>query len=105
TRMRIENFGAHGVPVEVIVAAGGLPERNKLLMQIYADVTGRPIHLMGTSQGGAFGSAMHAAVAAGSQTGGYDSIFEAAQHMAYLRQEAFTPLPAHQTIYDQLYRE
>ena len=60
---------------------------------------------MGTSQGGAFGSAMHAAVAAGSQTGGYDSIFEAVKHMAHLRQEAFTPIPAHQTIYDRLYRE
>src|SRR2546428_7885602 len=70
TRIIIENFESHGVPVKEIVAAGGLPERNKLLMQIYADVTGLPIHLMGTSQGGAFGSAMHAAVAAGSQTGG-----------------------------------
>jgi L-ribulokinase len=105
TRIIIDNFETHGVPVKEIVAAGGLPERNKLLMQIYADVTGLPIHLMGTSQGGAFGSAMHAAVAAGSQAGGYDSIFEAARHMAHLRQESFTPIPAHQTIYDRLYRE
>jgi len=105
TRMIIENFETHGVPVKEIVAAGGLPERNTLLMQIYADVTGRPIYLMGTSQGGAFGSAMHAAVAAGSQTGGYASIFEAAKHMAHLRQEAFTPIPAHQSIYDRLYGE
>jgi L-ribulokinase len=105
TRIIIDNFEAHGVPVKEIVAAGGLPERNKLLMQIYADVTGRPIRLMGTSQGGAFGSAMHAAVAAGSQRGGYDSIFEAARHMAHLRQEAFTPLPAHQSIYERLYGE
>lgn len=105
TRIIIDNFAANGVPVREIVAAGGLPERNRLLMQIYTDVTGRPIHLMGTSQGGAFGSAMHAAVAAGAQNGGYDSIFEAARHMAYLRQEAFTPIPAHQAIYDQLYRE
>jgi L-ribulokinase len=105
TRIIIENFEAHAVPVKEIVAAGGLPERNKVLMQIYADVTGLPIHLMGTSQGGAFGSAMHAAVAAGSHTGGYDSIFEAARHMTHLRQEAFTPIPAHQTIYEQVYRE
>ena len=60
TRVIIEAFEANGVPVDEIVASGGLPDRNKLLMQIYADVTGRPIKVAGTRQGGAFGSAMHA---------------------------------------------
>ncbi|MBC7256941.1 MAG: ribulokinase, partial [Chloroflexi bacterium] len=36
TRVIVEAFEAHGVAVDEIVAAGGLPERNKLLMQIYA---------------------------------------------------------------------
>ena len=45
TRMIIETFAANGVPVHEIVATGGLPDRNKLLMQIYADVSGRPIHI------------------------------------------------------------
>ena len=62
TRIIIDDFEANGIPVKEIVAAGGLPERNKLLMQIYADVTGRPIRQTGTSQGGAVGSAMHATV-------------------------------------------
>jgi L-ribulokinase len=65
TRVIIEAFEASGVPVHEIVASGGLPDRNRMLMQIYADVTGRPIKVAGTKQGGAFGSAMHAAVAAG----------------------------------------
>ena len=43
TRVIIETFEANGVPINEIVASGGLPERNKLLMQIYADVTGRPL--------------------------------------------------------------
>src|SRR3989449_1024913 len=105
TRIIIDDFNAHGVPVREIVAAGGLPERKKLLMQIYADVTGLPIYQTGTSQGGAFGSAMHGAVAAGSEAGGYDSIFEATRHMARLREEVFKPIPQHQAIYDRLYRE
>jgi len=105
TRIIIDDFEANGIPVKEIVAAGGLPERNKLLMQIYADVTGRPIHLMGTSQGGAFGSAMHGAVAAGKEAGGYDSIFEASRHMARLREETFNPMPHNQEVYDRLYRE
>jgi L-ribulokinase len=105
TRIIIDNFEAHGVPIREIVAAGGLPERNKLLMQIYADVTGRLIRLTSTSQGGAFGSAMHAAVAAGKEAGGYESIFEASKHMARLRAETFTPIPYNQDLYDRLYRE
>src|SRR2546430_17552945 len=76
TRIIIDNFEAHGIPVKEIVVAGGLPERNKLLVQIYSDVTGRRIRQTGTSQGGAFGSAMHGAVAAGLEAGGYASIFE-----------------------------
>ncbi len=63
TRIIIDNFEANGIPISEIVATGGLPERNHLLMQIYADVTGRPIRRAGTAQGGALGSAMHGAVA------------------------------------------
>jgi L-ribulokinase len=105
TRLIIENYAAHGVPVHEIVATGGLPDRNKLLMQIYADVTGRPIHLAGTSQGGAKGAAMHAAVAAGEAAGGYATIVAAAQAMAHLRPEHYTPDPAAVAVYEQLYAE
>ena len=105
TRTIIDNFEANGVPISEVVATGGLPERNKLLMQIYADVTGRPIRRSATAQGGALGSAMHAAVAAGKAAGGYDSITEASQHMARLHTESYTPIPENQAIYEQLYRE
>ena len=105
TRIIIETFQANGVRVHQIVATGGLPDRNKLLMQIYADVTGRPIVIAGTHQGGALGSAMHGAVAAGKAAGGYDTIVEAAQRMARLRDEAYTPNPAATAIYDRLFAE
>jgi L-ribulokinase len=74
-------------------------------MQIYADVTGRPIVIAGTHQGGGLGSAMHGAVAAGKAAGGYDSIVEAARHMATLRDESYTPNPAAKAVYDQLFAE
>jgi len=105
TRVIIEAFERSGVAVEEIVACGGLPERNKLLMQIYADVTGREIKVARTAQAGAVGSAMFAAVAAGSQAGGYDTIFEAAKHMAGLRDVVYRPIPAHKVVYDQLFAE
>ena len=105
TRMIIETFAAYDVPVDEIVATGGLPDRNKMLMQIYADVTGRPIRVSGAKQGGAFGSAMHGAVAAGKAAGGYDSIVEAAHAMARLRDDHYTPDPAAAAVYNQLYAE
>jgi L-ribulokinase len=105
TRMIIETFQANGVPVYEIVATGGLPDRNKLLMQIYADVTGRPIKIGASGQGPALGSAMHGAVAAGGAAGGYDSIVEAAQHMARLRDEMYEPNSEAKMIYDRLYAE
>jgi L-ribulokinase len=105
TRIIIETFEANGVEVREIVATGGLPDRNKLLMQIYADVTGRSIYIAESSQIGALGSAMHGAVAAGAEAGGYNSIVEASKKMARLREEAYHPIPENQQVYDKLYAE
>ena len=105
TRMIIDTFVEHGVAVDEIVACGGLPERNKLLMQIYADVTGRAIKVSASQQAGALGSAMFGAVAAGREAGGYDSIFEAAQHMARLKEEEYQPIVENKAVYDQIYAE
>ena len=104
-RIIIDAFHAGGVAVNEIVACGGLPGRNHLLMQIYADVTGCEIKVAGTDQAGALGSAMFAAVAAGKAAGGHHSIFEAAQAMAHLQERVYKPIPAHKAIYDQLYAE
>jgi L-ribulokinase len=105
TRVIIETFEASGVPVKEIVATGGLPDRNRLLMQIYADVTGRPIRVAATRQGAALGSAMHGAVAAGKAAGGYDSIVEASKHMAGLRSDSYDPIPENKDVYDRLFVE
>jgi L-ribulokinase len=105
TRLIIESFEASGVPIEEVVACGGLPEKNRLLMQIYADVTGRDFLVAASNQTPALGSAMFGAVAAGSAAGGYDTIVEAAERMARLRDERFTPDAASRGVYDELYVE
>jgi L-ribulokinase len=105
TRVIIEAFEQNGVPVRELVACGGLPEKNKLLMQIYADVTGREIKVTASKQTPALGSAMFGAVAAGKASGGYDTIFEAAKRMASLKDETFKPKPENQKIYDSLFAE
>jgi L-ribulokinase len=105
TRVIVEAFDTNGVPVNEIVTCGGLPEKNRLLMQIYADVTGRELKVTASQQTPALGSAMFGAVAAGQASGGYDSIFDAAPKMARLKKETFKPDPSAQKVYDQLYAE
>ncbi len=100
TRKIIESFEAAGVPVTELVVAGGLL-RNRFLMQMYADVTRRPLSLLESAQGPALGSALHAAVAAGA----YPDIYEASRAMGRKQEAAFTPDPARSQAYDALYAE
>ena len=65
TRMILDAFADAGrAACDELVVAGGLV-KNPVVMQIYADVTRMPLHVIGSEQGPALGSAMHAAVAAG----------------------------------------
>ena len=105
TRAIVEALEAAGVAVDEIVACGGLPERNRLLMQIYADVMGKEFKVAASSQTPALGSAMFGTVAAGSSAGGYDSIVDAADRMAGLRTESYRPDSANRAVYDDLYAE
>ncbi|AZS14957.1 ribulokinase [Paenibacillus lutimineralis] len=105
TRHIIEAFEAVGVEVQELYACGGLPQKNKLLMQLYADITGREIKIAASAQTPALGAAMFGAVAAGSLRGGYDTIQEAAKHMVHLQEQSYSPNTAHQAMYDELYRE
>jgi L-ribulokinase len=104
-RIIIETFQKNGVPIHELVACGGLPEKNKLLMQIYADVIGLPIRVSASKQTPALGSAMFGAVAAGKAAGGYDTIYEAAQVMAHLKDVIYTAIPENRAVYEELYQE
>ena len=104
-RIIIETFQKNGVPIHELIACGGLPEKSKLLMQIYADVIGLPIRVSSSNQTPALGSAMFGAVAAGKELGGYDSIYEAAKVMAHLKDVIYTAIPENQSVYEKLYAE
>jgi L-ribulokinase len=98
TRKIIDTFAAAGVPVREFVAAGGLL-RNEPLMRCYADVIGMPISVIGSDQGPALGSAMHAAVAAGVHA----DIFVAASAMGRCHRDLYLPDAARASAYDDLY--
>jgi L-ribulokinase len=106
TRQIIDAFSSKGVPVKSLVACGGLPERNPLLMQIYADVTGLEIKLADPLMTcSALGAAMHGAVAAGAAAGGYETIFEAAKRMAHVQRKTYKPNAKRHEIYNELFKE
>jgi L-ribulokinase len=98
TRKIIETFEASGVPVTELVVAGGLL-KNATLMQIYADVTRRPLSLIVSEQGPALGSAMHAAVAAGV----HPDISAASAAMGSVRRGVYQPDLDRAAEYDKLY--
>lgn len=105
TRKIVDAFHENGVEVNELYACGGLPQKNRLLMQIYADVTNREIKIADSKQTPALGAAMFGAVAAGAENGGYDSIVEAAQKMARVREETYKPIPENVAVYEKLYQE
>ncbi|GGD87426.1 ribulokinase [Paenibacillus nasutitermitis] len=105
TRKIVEAFHSNGVAVDELYACGGLPQKNRLLMQIYADVTNREIKIAASKQTPALGAAMFGAVAAGAAAGGYDNVVDAAAAMARIREETFKPIPANVAVYDKLYAE
>src|SRR3954447_18239546 len=100
TRKIVESFEEAGVPVTELVVAGGLL-KNAFLMQMYADVTRRPLSLLVSAQGPALGSAIHAAVAAGA----YPDIHAAAAAMGRKEEAAYLPDETRAAAYDALYAE
>ncbi len=100
TRTIVETFAASGVPVTEFVAAGGLLT-NRALMQMYADVLRMPISTIGSDQGPALGSAIHAAVAAGC----HPDVLAASRAMGRIERDVYRPDPAAADVYDRLYAE
>jgi L-ribulokinase len=100
TRTIIEAFEKSGVPVTELVIAGGLT-KNALLMQIYADVTRMPLSVIGSGQGPALGSAIHAAVAAGA----HPDVHAAARTMGRVQRAVHLPGEDRARGYDALYDE
>jgi len=97
---RVEEYG---VPVDEIVACGGLAEKNALLMRIYADLLGRPMKVSASDQACALGAAIFGAVAAGKDAGGFATVADAQDALTRTREEVYTPIAENGKIYGQIY--
>jgi L-ribulokinase len=99
----IDRIEEYGVPVKEVVNCGGLAAKNSLLMQIYADITGRPMKISRSEQTPALGAAIFAAVAAGVNSGGYVSVGAAQKAMVGIGRE-YQPIEENHKTYRLLYR-
>jgi len=101
----IRRFEEYGLTVRQIVNCGGIAEKNPLVMQIYADVTGRPMKVSRSQQTCALGAAIAGAVVAGKKAGGYDRVPDAQRAMTGLKKQVFRPQAKAHAVYRQLYEQ
>jgi L-ribulokinase len=99
----VNRFEEYGVAVREIVNCGGIAEKNPLVLQIYADVTGRPMKVAASSQTCALGAAICGAVAARPAGGGYAGFAAAQKRMTGLKGKVYSPRPAAHAVYRRLY--
>ena len=97
TRIILDRMSEHGVTIRRVINAGGIPQKNAILNQVYANILGRPV-LVPSSSVTSLGSAIFAFLAAGTF-----STVEEAQDKICPSHKIFQPDPATQSVYNQLY--
>jgi L-ribulokinase len=97
TRIILERFAEHGVPIHRVINAGGIPQNNAVLNQVYANVLNKPV-LVPSTPPTSIGSGIFAQLAAGI----FPSI-ETAQEKMCPDHRVFTPEPAAVALYEKLY--
>ena len=97
TRIILERMAEHGVRVDRVINAGGIPQNNAVLNQVYANVLNKPV-LVPAGVPTSLGSGIFAMLAAGA----YSSI-EEAQAALCLQHTTFTPDRNAAAVYEELY--
>jgi L-ribulokinase len=100
----INRFEEYGAKISEVINCGGIAEKNSLLMQIYADVSGREMKIARSGQTCALGSAIAGAVVAGKAKGGYDDFVQAQAAMCGIKAETFRPNRANYGVYKGLHK-
>jgi L-ribulokinase len=95
----INRFEEYGVKVSEVINCGGIAEKSPLVMQIYADVTGREMKVSRSAQSCALGAAIAAAVTAG----GHKNFAEAQASMCGIKKTTYKPKPENHAIYKKVY--
>lgn len=103
-RVIMERFEEYDVAVNRIVNCGGISVKNRMVMQIYADVLGRPQRLSQSAQTPALGASIAGSVVAGTEAGGHADFEAGIEAMTGVKDTVFEPIPENRAVYDRLYR-
>ncbi|HMF75784.1 MAG TPA: ribulokinase, partial [Bryobacteraceae bacterium] len=98
TRVILARMAEHGTSVENIINGGGIPQRNHVLNQVYANVLNKPI-LVPQGDVTSLGSAIFAFMAASA----FPSI-EEAQNVLCPPHEIYLPEPENVAVYEEIFR-
>ncbi|MHC4538434.1 MAG: ribulokinase, partial [Planctomycetota bacterium] len=99
----INRFEEYGVKVREVINCGGIAEKNPLLMQVYADVTGREMKISRSAQSCALGACIAGAAVAGKASGGHDSFADAQTAMCGIKDLTYKPIARNSKVYERLY--
>ena len=94
----IRRMEEYGISIHEVITTGGLAVKNATLMQIYADILGRPLKVALSDQTCALGAALFGATSSGLST-----LKELQKNCAKVRDITYQPIPQHQAVYDRLY--
>jgi L-ribulokinase len=97
----INRFEEYGVSIKQVVCCGGIAEKNPMLMQIYADITGCQMKVSRSAQTCALGSAIAGAVVGGV----YKNFASAQKAICGLKPKTFKPDKKAVAVYKQLYAQ
>ncbi|MBE6592078.1 MAG: ribulokinase [Ruminococcaceae bacterium] len=101
TKIIIDRYREYGVDIEGLFAAGGIPAKDPMLMQIFADVIALPITVPDCPASGARGSAVAACVAAGI----YPDLSVAAHKLSPKKKKVYEPIERNVAIYKRLFEK
>lgn len=99
----INRIEENGVPINDVINCGGLAMKSSLIMQIYANVTGRPMKISRSEQTPALGAAIFGAVSVGKKVSGFDNV-EQAQKVITGIIKTYEPNNENHQVYKKLYK-
>lgn len=105
TRLIVEGFEQAGVEVDSLMLSGGIPLKNPLLVQTYANILNREISVCKSAQAGATGAAILAVAAAPKEVTGYDNLEEIVGRLGKRGELVYRPDAQKYEAYTRLYQE
>jgi len=105
TRLIVEEFEKAGIAIDTLTLSGGIPLKNPMLVQIYADILNREISVCKSAQAGATGAAILGVAAAPKEVTGYDNVVEIIEHLGKRGEKVYYPNKEKHQAYMRLYEE